>query len=228
MALLSVCQTAGPIGMKNFYVYSNESLDDFKTQLDPVGGTAGGISLKAFPGRTTARWCGKRERTPAAVRVTSQKASSGASMFYRVIDGIHLQYVNLCYDLKATEYQPDEEHLERAPNTKGTQHAVAGLTPNTLSASTARPSRADDVDPHRWMKKMYTNIRKVNVLTGDASASGRIKAYKREAGGTNRGGAGGDVSFCPRRTGRHRSPARGRHRRAWPVDARNQLRAGRP
>ncbi|GBP58910.1 hypothetical protein EVAR_46971_1 [Eumeta japonica] len=36
-----------------FYVYSNGSLDDFKTQLDPVGGAAVGISLKAFPGRTT-------------------------------------------------------------------------------------------------------------------------------------------------------------------------------
>ncbi|GBP24716.1 hypothetical protein EVAR_79563_1 [Eumeta japonica] len=30
-----------------FYVYSNGSLDDFKTQLDPVGGAAVGISLKA-------------------------------------------------------------------------------------------------------------------------------------------------------------------------------------
>ncbi|GBP75094.1 hypothetical protein EVAR_49266_1 [Eumeta japonica] len=49
------------VGMSNgwidwdeiFYVYSNGSLDDFKTQLDPVGGAAVGISLKAFPGRTT-------------------------------------------------------------------------------------------------------------------------------------------------------------------------------
>ncbi|GBP31196.1 hypothetical protein EVAR_21634_1 [Eumeta japonica] len=36
-----------------FYVYSNGSLDGFKTQLNPVGGAAVGISLKAFPGRTT-------------------------------------------------------------------------------------------------------------------------------------------------------------------------------
>ncbi|GBP87722.1 hypothetical protein EVAR_84583_1 [Eumeta japonica] len=36
-----------------FYVYSNGSLDDFKTQLDPIGGAAVGISLKAFPGRRT-------------------------------------------------------------------------------------------------------------------------------------------------------------------------------
>ncbi|GBP38234.1 hypothetical protein EVAR_18114_1 [Eumeta japonica] len=38
---------------ENFHVYSNGFLDDFKTQLDPVGGAAVGISLKAFPGRTT-------------------------------------------------------------------------------------------------------------------------------------------------------------------------------
>ncbi|GBP89820.1 hypothetical protein EVAR_66710_1 [Eumeta japonica] len=50
------------VGMSNgwtdwdefFYVCSNGSLDDFKTQLDPVGGAAVGISLKAFPGRTSA------------------------------------------------------------------------------------------------------------------------------------------------------------------------------
>ncbi|GBP97683.1 hypothetical protein EVAR_90837_1 [Eumeta japonica] len=49
------------VGMSNgwtdwdeiFYVYSNGSLDDFKTQLDPVCSAAVGISLKAFPGRTT-------------------------------------------------------------------------------------------------------------------------------------------------------------------------------
>ncbi|GBP56889.1 hypothetical protein EVAR_41638_1 [Eumeta japonica] len=29
------------------------SKDDFKTQMDPIGGAAVGISLKAFPGRTT-------------------------------------------------------------------------------------------------------------------------------------------------------------------------------
>ncbi|GBP29785.1 hypothetical protein EVAR_94625_1 [Eumeta japonica] len=48
------------VGMSNgwtdwdeiFYVYSNGSLDDFKTQLNPVGGAAVGISLKAFPSRT--------------------------------------------------------------------------------------------------------------------------------------------------------------------------------
>ncbi|GBP72472.1 Peroxiredoxin-6 [Eumeta japonica] len=38
---------------ENFYVYSNGSLDDFKTKLDPVGDAAVGISLKAFPGKTT-------------------------------------------------------------------------------------------------------------------------------------------------------------------------------
>ncbi|GBP52188.1 hypothetical protein EVAR_87573_1 [Eumeta japonica] len=51
------------VGMSNgwtdwdeiLYVYSNGSLDDFKTQLDPVGGAAVGISLKAFPGRTTVK-----------------------------------------------------------------------------------------------------------------------------------------------------------------------------
>ncbi|GBP54643.1 hypothetical protein EVAR_35905_1 [Eumeta japonica] len=36
-----------------FYEYSNGSLDDFKTQMDPVGGAAVDISLTAFPGRTT-------------------------------------------------------------------------------------------------------------------------------------------------------------------------------
>ncbi|GBP70061.1 hypothetical protein EVAR_98892_1 [Eumeta japonica] len=44
------------VGMSNgwtdwdeiFYVYSNRSLDDFKTLLDLVGGAAVGISLKAF------------------------------------------------------------------------------------------------------------------------------------------------------------------------------------
>ncbi|GBP05493.1 hypothetical protein EVAR_3006_1 [Eumeta japonica] len=49
------------VGMSNgwtdwdefFYVYSNGSLDDFKTRLDPLGGAAVGISLKAVPGRTT-------------------------------------------------------------------------------------------------------------------------------------------------------------------------------
>ncbi|GBP59652.1 Protein Wnt-11b-2 [Eumeta japonica] len=50
------------VGMSNdwtdwneiFCVYSNASLDDFKTQLDPVGGATVGIPLKAFPSRTTA------------------------------------------------------------------------------------------------------------------------------------------------------------------------------
>ncbi|GBP43142.1 hypothetical protein EVAR_40582_1 [Eumeta japonica] len=73
------------VGMSNgwtdwdeiFYVYSNGSLDDFKTQLDPVGGAAVGISLKAFPGRTTiwAVWLAERLRLP--VRILSVQKRQG-------------------------------------------------------------------------------------------------------------------------------------------------------